>query len=273
MRRPRVWLSGALLAILVAMAAGGWLGRRLTYLPPVRTARSSAPAGWEAVAIDLPGGMVAGWHAPGGDPARAALLYLYGNGGDLLSAHAAGILDRLRGEGRALLAIDYPGYGASAGSPSEGSVAAAADAALAWLRSREPSRRAVLVGQSLGGGAAAGLAARHPEQVSGLVLLSPFTSLPDAAAAHYPRWLVWLLLRERYPVEKPVRAFPGPVLVVHGTRDAVIPVSQGRAVASAAGPRGRMVEVAGADHNDLADFPETWEAVRSFLADLERPGR
>ena len=59
-----------------------------------------------------------------------------------------------------------------------------------------------------------------------------------------------------------VKGFEGPVLVVHGERDQVIPVEHGRALAAAA-PRGELY-VTPFGHNDM---PRPWARIRGFLED------
>jgi pimeloyl-ACP methyl ester carboxylesterase len=43
-----------------------------------------------------------------------------------------------------------------------------------------------------------------------------------------------------------------PTTVVYGSRDSIVPPEQSRAVAAVAAGETRVVEIAGADHNDLA---------------------
>ena len=84
--------------------------------------------------------------------------------------------------------------------------------------------------------------------VGGLVLRSPFTSLADVAAVHYPFLPVRLLLRDRFPVREQVAGVGVPVVVVAGGADAA---------------GATVVEVAGARHNDpeLSHGPAVVDAV------------
>jgi pimeloyl-ACP methyl ester carboxylesterase len=71
-----------------------------------------------------------------------------------------------------------------------------------------------------------------------------------------------------FPVVDHVRTYEGPVLVIWGEGDTIVPPDQSLAVAQAA-PRSSHVVIAGADHNDTAllDGEEFVEAVVGFLAE------
>ena len=58
-----------------------------------------------------------------------------------------------------------------------------------------------------------------------------------------------------------VREFAGPILVLHGTRDEVIPVEEGHALHVAAARS--ELELGDCGHNDC---PRPWPRVREFLA-------
>ncbi len=77
-----------------------------------------------------------------------------------------------------------------------------------------------------------------------------------------------LLLRDRFPVAEQVARIDVPTIVVHGSADSIVPPEQSRAVAEAAARLQRSVEVAGADHNDLALL--SGDAVVRAVLDLAR---
>jgi hypothetical protein len=60
------------------------------------------------------------------------------------------------------------------------------------------------------------------------------------------------LLRDRYPVLDTISRVDVPTVVVLGTADSIVPPEQTRAVAAAAPGLRQLVEIVGADHNDLA---------------------
>jgi len=166
-------------------------------------------------------------------------------------------------------AIDYPGYGRSGGRPSEESLGRAADAAWQWLGSRYPKRPRLVCGWSLGAAVALQLAAREGDGVDGVIAMSAWTSLPEVAGAHFPGWLVGLALHEKYDSLAVAPTVAAPALVIHGARDQIIPVHQGKRVAAAL-PNRRWVPVPGAGHNDLLSREEVWQEMAAFIEQRAR---
>ncbi len=116
------------------------------------------------------------------------------------------------------------------------------------------STRIVAYGRSLGGGAACALA--REREVAALILESAFTSVSAIAQRlGVPRPLV----RDRYDNLTTVASLDIPVLVVHGERDTIIPVSHGEELARAAGVE--LVRLP-CGHNDC---PRPWGEIREFL--------
>jgi uncharacterized protein len=162
-----------------------------------------------------------------------------------------------RAWGVGALLVEYPGYGRSTGLPSERSIVEAMLAAYEWAL-QQPGvdpKRIVAYGRSLGGGAACALAQRKP--VAALILESTFTSVRAFASGYRtPGFLV----RDPFDNLATVRQFKGPLLIVHGTRDEVIPVQQARDLAAAA-PQSEL-HLLECGHNDC-DKP--WPLVEAFL--------
>ncbi len=248
--------------------------RQLIYpAPPVRVA--SPPPPLEEVALPVSDGMtVSAWHFPADalPPARPAVLFFHGNGENLETLRQAGLFHQFGSLRVGFLAVDYPGYGRSSGRPSEEANRQAAAAALDWLAKRYPERSLAVCGWSLGAAVAIRLAAERPDSLSGLVALSAWSSLPEVGEAHFPAWLVGLLLRERYDSLSVAGRIGLPALVLHGSVDEIIPVGQGRRVAEAL-PASRWIEVQGAGHNDLLSRDVVWREMARFFDGLvgERP--
>jgi hypothetical protein len=84
-------------------------------------------------------------------------------------------------------------------------------------------------GQSIGGGAVCLLSRERP--IRALILQSTFPSLAVFASRYLaPEFL----LRDRFDNEAVLRNFQGPVLVIHGRTDNVIPYRFGQQLATAA---------------------------------------
>ena len=199
------------------------------------------------------------WHIPpqGEQP---VVLYFQGNGGGLdLRAER---FRQLISSGIGLVALNYRGYGGSSGNPSEAGLIADARAAYDFAAARYPPERIALWGESLGTGVAVALAAERP--VAKVVLESPFTSIADIAASIY--WFVpvrWLI-KDPFHSDTRIGKVTAPVLVVHGTRDNVVPLGFGeRLYAMIRAPK-RFVRLEGAGHNDHDGYGAV-EAVREFL--------
>ncbi len=208
--------------------------------------------------IDVPGGTPMLWRAATGP----VVVHFHGNGEQIASIGWLG--EELAQRGVSFAAVEYPGYPGAAGTPSEESIVGAAERALEHLTTAMgiSKERIVLSGQSLGTGVAITLAARG--WGTKVVLLSPYTSLPDVAARAIPFLPMRLLMRDRFDSASRAALIDRPVLVLHGDRDQVIPVDLGKALA-AKFPRGRFVEVAEAGHNDLWERSPTSTEYFAFV--------
>lgn len=270
-RHGRRWVVPTL--VLVALVGGlvllAWVGqRRLLYFPSdVVPARS--PADVEEVVLMTSDGLdLRAWFVPSdgdGDLAGTTMVLLNGNGGNRVGRLP--LARRLSAAGTAVLVVDYRGFGANPGHPSASGLALDSRAAVDWVASRPDldRDRVVYYGESLGAAVAIELATDHPP--AALVLRSPFSSLADVTAVHYPVVPTWFL-RDRWPSVERMAAIDVPTLVVAGGSDRTIPVEQSRLIETAAAGPSILVVVDGADHNDpvlLAGDP-VLDAVTDFLA-------
>jgi len=216
------------------------------------------PGRAEVVRIPFDGGEVAAlFLSPTTSSGGPAPLVLFTHGNAELADDWVSEFEEVSAWGWAALLVEYPGYGRSPGAPSERSINAAVHAAYDWAQgdSRIDSKRIVPYGRSLGGGPAIRLAAdRH---TPALILESSFTSVSDFAAKF---WAPSFLVRDRFDNLSALRSYRGPLLVVHGSRDQIVPIAQGRALAAAV-PGAEFHEVP-CGHNDC---PRPWYLIRTFL--------
>lgn len=196
--------------------------------------------------IDLRGALV-----PAADPAAPVAVYFHGNAESAAQnlPFAASLAER----GIGVFLAEYRGYGGLKGNPTEDGLYADGDAAVSAIRKAGVSpERLVLIGRSLGSGVATELAVRHPCAL--LVLISPYTSMVDMGRG-LAGPAATLAVPDRYDNLSKITRVQCPVVILHGTRDEVIPVEMGRALAAAA-PGITFVEVPGASHNDFPGLEE-----------------
>ncbi|MEV6280856.1 alpha/beta hydrolase [Nocardia sp. NPDC051832] len=184
-------------------------------------------------------------------PARRSIghvLFAHGNAGNI--GDRIPIYALLTDAGFDVLAFDYRGYGRSTGRPSERGTyldARAARQALLEQPGVDPER-VVYLGKSLGGGVMLELASEFPP--AGLVLVSTFTGIRDAARSVYP-FLPAPFVPNAYPSLRRIRKLNVPVLITHGDRDDLLPLRHAERLYEAAREPKRLEVFAGAGHNDL----------------------
>lgn len=249
-----------LAGVLVLLAWG--FQRQLIYHPvaaAVPPADSVLP-GARDVELRTADGLVLGaWLVPARgidrDRDRAVtVLVANGNAGD--RSGRAPLARALAARGLQVLLFDYRGYGGNPGRPTEEGLALDVRAARAFLLEQGvPPDRLLYLGESLGSAVVTELAAEHPP--AGMLLRSPFPDLAAVGRVHYPFLPVRTLLRDRFPLVEHLAEVEVPVTVVYGDQDVLVPPAQSREVADAAPRLRRLVEVAGAGHND----PEMFDGV------------
>jgi pimeloyl-ACP methyl ester carboxylesterase len=262
-------MGRALGAGVLALVVGGCCLTSAVYPAPPDPVPLPAPPRLE-LAIPVSGvGQVVGWLDRAEPAAAPAVLYLHGNGLNLATLAQTDLLPRLRGLPAHVLAIDYPGYGRSAGAPSEASLVASARAALALLQKHYPQSALFVMGGSLGAAVAVQTAAAEGAAggvpIAGVILVSPFSSLLDAAGEQFPRWLAKGFLCDRYDSQATAPHVPQPALVIHGARDRLVPLEEGRRVAARLPALRRLVVVEEAKHNDILSYDEGWAAIATFI--------
>jgi pimeloyl-ACP methyl ester carboxylesterase len=260
------WLlrMGIGLALLVAAALLWiWLRQeRLLFFPePLPPAhRFDFGADVQELQIAVPGGAtLSALHLRHSEP-RGLVFFLHGNGGNLQSWFVTA--DFYRRAGYDLVMPDYRGYGKSGGS-IESEAQLRADVRAVWdaVAPRYPGKRRVIVGRSLGTALAAELAVQV--QADQLVLISPYVRMVDLMRQHFPLLPTWLL---RYPLDTAgsLQHWQGPLLLVHGERDELIPASHSEQLRRLV-PQSRLSLIPGAGHNDLQAFDQYLQAVKQAL--------
>lgn len=219
-------------------------------------------AGVDIVRLEGAGGVsLTAWYAEP-DEGMPTFLYFMGNAGNI--SGRAERYRKIRNAGFGMLIPSYRGYPGSSGAPSESGFIADGLLVFDWLKQR--SQRIVIYGESLGTGVATAVAAERDGIA--LILEAPFSAALDLAAKQY-RWLpVSLLMKDQFRSRDRIGLVREPVLIVHGTNDATIPIAQGRDLLTYANDPKRMHEINGGGHGGLWNRG-LWEAVQAFVNDLQ----
>jgi alpha-beta hydrolase superfamily lysophospholipase len=239
---------------------------------PQRVWSDSVPGGVEAISLAAADGVtLRGWLYPAADPNAAWVIAFHGNNGYIADTFTQARTALFFGQlGLNVVAFDYRGTGFSDG---EISLKLARDDALAmhdFAAKKAAGKPLFVVGWSLGSIFASHAAASRAS-VAGLVLLAPIASESVAASFHA---VAAPEVAEGMRNAAELRGYRSPLLVVHGTRDSVIPIAQGREdYEAAASPDKRFVAVDGKGHGDGILSIEADDAIAAFFAkQLAKPG-
>ncbi len=244
--------------------------------------------------------MPASYFAPADGLVRGGVLFVCGASDGRLSFKWR-LIRELLAAGLAVLTIDPPGHGDFRAAPMTRSNALKSGrAALAWLRAQPGISRVAVCGMSLGGCQAINLAADDPQVGAVALLCAPVrldvvtrrTYIREIAALLLPRnlallregsavtllreWLslkpawfgvnLYCLIEELDVLAAARRLGRRPLLIVHGTADAAVPVSNARRIAEAAGGSATVLLAPQATHVSLVLFPQEMRRLAEWLA-------
>ena len=249
-----------------------WFEKAVTFHPVRYTSSDQLlrpPGATDVSFLTADGLRLQGWFfASKVAPARATVIFLHGNSGNITNVGWLG--ERLAARNFDVLVFDYRGYGMSEGATSdEFGLYADADAAYEYVRKRgEQPERIVLYGQSLGTTAVADLASRR--QCGAIILESGLSSASDMASQVLPWMPHWLhfLARNRFESARKLARVRCPVLVTHGEPDPEIPTAQGRKLFNAANEPRKLMIFPGAGHNVFGSQGESYlNSIAEFIGE------
>jgi uncharacterized protein len=242
---PRPQADGQLRLLLedrhgeLSKAAKGLLGptggNQLFYLPT--RDEPATPATWgckfEEVAFKSADGTpLHGWFIPtrNGKPVSTpTIVFSHGNAGSI--GHHLGFVVWLAEAGYNVLMYDYRGFGKSGGSVARRGMVDDVKAAFNYTSGRADvnSSKLVSYGHSLGGAKSVTAIGESPVRgLRAIVIDGAFASYQAMARLIGGQLGASLVTDELAPKDFVGKLSPVPLLVVHGARDEVVPVSQGR---------------------------------------------
>jgi len=238
------------------------------------------------------GARIAFRHIPGAGP---GVLFCCGFHSDMGGNKATRLHDFAVRTGRQYTRFDYQGHGASSGRFRDGTIGTWFSDALAVL-DRVTEGPQIVVGSSMGGWMAMLLARTRPEKVAGLLLIAPapdfpeklmLPSMPEEAREVLVRDGVWdrpsEYADEDYPItlklveesrahhllDGGLLPFDGPVRIIHGAADEVVPLQHVLSIPDAIRSRDVVTEVVkGGDHrlSSEADLHRMEDRVAELIA-------
>lgn len=262
-----------LIALVLTLAAFKllvvWLEPRMVFFPVrgVQATPAAVSLPFEDLRIQTEDGeTLHGWWLEHPEP-KAQIVFWHGNGGNL--SLWSDVIVEFRRRGYSVMAVDYRGYGLSTGRPSESGLYRDAAAAVREFarRLQRPGSPVIAWGRSIGSPVAASTLAVH--RPAAVVLESPMPDVRAVLRGNPVLWLVSFLSRYRFGTSSFLAGYDGPLLIVHGDADSIVPYRAGRQVFDrATRARREFVTIAGADHNDLhaVDAAAYWRAVDAFVA-------
>lgn len=222
---------------------------KLLFVPTSHIYRTPEEAGWafEDLMVEHEMGKTHAWYIPADGLRKGVVLFSHGNAGNIADRiESAGIFRAL---GYDTLVYDYGGYGRSDGTPSEKRCYADVRAAWDYLTKerRIDPKGIVLFGRSLGAAMTCDLA--QEVNAAGVVMESPFISVPEVGKGLYPFLPVRLLSRNKFDNGEKVSRISSPLLVIHSRDDRLIPFRHGERVFQLANEPKTFMEIQGG-HND-----------------------
>ena len=259
-RRMLILLAGFYFALCLLC---GIFQRKLLYVPMTMPADEAAAVAaengfqpWKNSA-----GEIIGWKIPANGAATGSVLIVHGNGGSAgrrnylaQPIHDAAAVD--------VFVLEYPGYGARPGSPSQTSLVAAAEEAFQLLPAGLPK---YVVSESLGTGVAGELAKAHPAEIVGLAMFVPYQNLPSVAQRRFWYLPAYFVLLDRFNPTECLQNYHGPVKFIVAGADEIIGAASGLRLAEGySGPKELQV-LPKAGHNEVTEqSPGWWREVFEF---------
>lgn len=269
----------------LAKAAKGILGpqggNQLFYLPT--RDEPSNPAAWgcrfEEVAFrSIDGTPLHGWFIPtrkGASKSKPTVVFSHGNAGSI--GHHLGFVVWLAEAGHNVLMYDYRGFGKSGGTVGRRGMVDDVKAAFTYVSGRADvnSSRLISYGHSLGGAKSVTAIGENPVRgLRAVVIDGAFASYQAMARSLGGQLGASLVTDELAPKDFVSKLSPVPLLVVHGSHDEIVPVSQGRELFATANEPKTLFEVKSGRHGDALsrDNGEFRKRMLAWLAERTTDG-
>lgn len=191
---------------------------------------------------------------------NGVILFFHGNAGSLSSWGYIG--DRLSIYNYDVLIFDYRGYGKSTGEVTEENLFSDSEFIYKELLKFYGEDRIILYGRSIGSGPASFLGSKFNPKA--IILEAPFFNFIELARNHLPI-VPGFLLQFKFENYLHLKKFAGPIFIIHGTDDEVVPIEQSEKIAKSLTTVKSYVRVPGGHHSDLDSKREHQEFLNKIL--------
>ena len=207
-----------------------------------------------------PGVRINGLHFTVPQP-QGLVLYFHGNSRSI-KGWAKYAKDFLRYQYDVVL-VDYRGFGKSTGKRTEHDMLSDMQFVYDTLAVQYTEHHIVVYGRSLGSGFAAKIASDNQPRY--LILDAPYYSFEKVIERFLPILPVRWLLRYHLRTDKWIRHVNCHTYILHGTKDFLIPISNGEKLQALNPRKITLIRIEGGGHNNLPSFNEYHNFIRSIL--------
>ena len=192
------------------------------------------------------------------------IIYFHGNGGNIY--HRIKEATVIYNMGYDLIISGYRGYARSSGEPSEKGIYIDARTVLSYAINtlNYKQEKIYIYGRSLG--TAVAVEVSQNIAFGGVILITPFTSSDDFAKEKFN--ILFACFGKGYFLSiNKINNLKSPLLVIHGTKDEVVPYALGVKLYEAYSGLKEFISITDGGHNNLEYVaPDIyWDSVKEFL--------
>ena len=260
------YVLGVIGAAYLASALALFLMQDRMLLPPTPAAPDLRTVAHPNETVDLwqIDGRYAGYViTPQERPLHGTVMLFHGN--EESAENKLPLADIFTHIGYRVVILEYPGHGRRPGERRMQAALTASREAFAHTLAQWPGP-VYVVGESLGAGMAAQVVSGHEPAIAAVLLLTPWDSLADVAAQHYPIFPVHWMIHSPFDSVAAVAQYHGPLVIVGAQKDTLIPVAHARRFAREH-PSASLVILPTANHDNWFDVMARaeWDKVLGLM--------
>lgn len=204
------------------------------------------------------------------DAPQGTVLFFHGNAESAMERTYYS--DTLNALGYRVILVEYPGYGAKAGSLGEPSMVnqGCQTVQQAYKQFNSPI---YIVAESLGCGIACAVARDTQSMLNGLLLITPWDTLPNLAQQRYPIFPTRYLSKDKYDTINNLQSMNCPIGIVIAALDVIIPPERAENLVSHLPATIQVWRMDQVGHNNWLDKVDMtwWQQAMTYLSSQNTP--